>query len=82
MRVALPYSVRYDAINAMLLIEFLKEHREVTKLKSELVEQRKQIETLTDTLNAQARKLSRVSAHIEANQGIPVLAANNQEEGD
>jgi trimeric autotransporter adhesin len=44
-----PYSVRYDHVNAMLLKEFLKEHRKVEQLE-------KQIEKLT-------AGLERVSAH-------------------
>jgi hypothetical protein len=35
-----PYTVRYDAVNAMLLNEFLKEHRKVEQLE-------KQVQTLT-----------------------------------
>ena len=34
-----PYSVRYDAVNAMLLNEFLKEHRKVQQQTSKLKEQ-------------------------------------------
>ena len=45
-----PYTVRYDAVNAMLLNEFLKEHREVQELKTTVVEQQKQIEALTASL--------------------------------
>src|SRR5437870_819250 len=44
-----PYSVRYDAVNAMLLNEFLKEHRKmeeqeamITKLKSTVAQQQKE----------------------------------------
>ena len=43
--------MRYDAVNAMLLNEFLKEHCKVEQLRmdfeSQLVEQQKQIEALT-----------------------------------
>jgi len=39
-------TVRYEAVNAMLLNEFLKEHRDVQELKAIIVEQRKQIEKL------------------------------------
>jgi len=46
-----PYTVRYDAVNAMLLNEFLKEHRKVEDLKKELQatvsQQQKQIDALT-----------------------------------
>jgi len=46
-----PFTVRYDAVNAILLNEFLKEHCKVEQLtkdlESPLVEQQKQIEVLT-----------------------------------
>ena len=45
-----PYTVRYDAVNAMLLNEFQKEHREVQELKTTVVQQQKQIEALTAAL--------------------------------
>ena len=41
-----PYTVRYDAVNAMLLNEFLKEHRAVQELKKAIAEQREEIEKL------------------------------------
>src|SRR5205814_7161338 len=44
------YTVRYDAVNAMLLNEFLKEHRTVQELKSTVTEQQKQIESLASGL--------------------------------
>jgi hypothetical protein len=46
-----PYTVRYEAVNAMLLNEFLKEHAKVEQLRkdfeSKIAEQQKLIETLT-----------------------------------
>ena len=36
-----PYTVRYEAVNAMLLNEFLKEHRKVEELEAKLAEQEK-----------------------------------------
>ena len=45
-----PYSVRYEAVNAMLLNEFLKEHRKVESLEQAIAEQHKQIKALTATL--------------------------------
>jgi hypothetical protein len=60
-----PYTVRYDQVNAMLLNEFLKEHRKVEQLTrdfdSKLAEQRKQIQALT-------AGLQKVSAHLEASK--------------
>ena len=52
-----PYTVRYEAVNAMLLNEFLKEHRKVEeqdakipKQDSVIARQQKQIEALTATV--------------------------------
>jgi hypothetical protein len=59
-----PYSVRYEAVNAMLLNEFLKEHCKVEQLE-------KQVETLT-------AGLQKVSAQLEINKRAPQTVLNNQ----
>src|SRR5262250_518599 len=41
------YTVRYDAVNAMLLNEFLKEHRRNEEQEKTIAQQQKQIEALT-----------------------------------
>jgi trimeric autotransporter adhesin len=56
-----PYTVRYDAVNAMLLNEFLKEHRTVNELKAMVAQQQKQLEVLT-------AGLQKVSAQLELNK--------------
>jgi hypothetical protein len=67
------YTVRYEAINVMLLNEFLKEHRKVEQLtkdfESKLAEQQKQIEALT-------AGLQKVSAQLELNKPAPQVADN------
>jgi hypothetical protein len=67
------YTVRYDAVNAMLLNEFLKEHRKVEQLtkdfESKLAEQQKQIEALT-------AGLQKVSVQLEASKPAPQLVNN------
>jgi hypothetical protein len=69
------YTVRYDAVNAMLLKEFLKEHRKVEQLtkdfKSKLLEQQKQIEALT-------AGLQKVSAQFELSKSAPQAVVTNQ----
>jgi hypothetical protein len=65
------YSVRYDAVNAMLLNEFLKEHRKVQELEANAARQQKQIEALT-------ARLDKVSAQLEASKPAPQTALNNQ----
>ena len=56
-----PYTVRYEAVNAMLLNEFLKEHRKVEELEANAARQQKQIERLT-------AGLQKVSAQLEASK--------------
>jgi hypothetical protein len=65
-----PYSVRYDAVNAMLLNEFLKEHRIVQEQGAIIARQQKQIDALT-------AGLQRVSAQVELNQLGPQTVKNN-----
>ena len=65
------YTVRYDAVNAMLLNEFLKEHRKVQELEAIAARQQNQIEALT-------AGLQKVSAQIEATRSKPEIAMDNQ----
>jgi hypothetical protein len=69
------YSVRYEAVNAMLLNEFLKEHRKVQELRkdfeSKIAEQQKQIEALT-------AGLQRVSAQVEMSRPASQVVLHNQ----
>ena len=78
------YTVRYEAVNAMLLNEFLKEHRKVeeqqatiTRLESKVakqestaMQQQKQIEVLTATVQ-------KVSGQIALSKPTPLLVANH-----
>ena len=64
-----PYTVRYDAVNAMLLNEFLKEHRKVENLEANAARQQNQIEALT-------AGLQKVSAQIEARKPAPQVVNN------
>jgi hypothetical protein len=69
-----PYSVRYEQVNAMLLNEFLKEHRKVEQLtkdfESKLAEQQKQIEALTVGLQkvSDQLELSKPAPHVAVKQ--------------
>jgi peptidoglycan hydrolase CwlO-like protein len=65
------YSVRYDAVNAMLLNEFLKEHAKVEKLEASVARQQKQIETLT-------AGLQKASAQLEASKPTPQTVVVDQ----
>jgi trimeric autotransporter adhesin len=65
------YTVRYDAVNAMLLNEFLKEHRMVEEQGAIIAKQQKQIEALT-------AGLQKVSDQLELSKSKPQTVANNQ----
>jgi hypothetical protein len=64
-----PYTVRYDQVNAMLLNEFLKEHRKVEDLEANSACQQKQIDALT-------AGLQKVSAQLEASKPAPQVVNN------
>jgi hypothetical protein len=66
-----PYTVRYEAVDAMLLNEFLKEHCKVEKLEAAMLQQQKQIEVLT-------AGLQKVRAHAEVRKPAPRTVVNNQ----
>jgi len=53
--------VRYDAVNAMLLNEFLKEHQSVEELKGIVAEQEKEIKALSAQVNGRGLKAAGVN---------------------
>jgi trimeric autotransporter adhesin len=65
------YTVRYEAVNAMLLNEFLKEHGKVQSLEAKLAQQQTQIEALT-------AGLQKVSAAVELNKAASTQVADNR----
>ena len=79
------YTVRYEAVNAMLLNEFLKEHREVQEQKATIAQLKSAVEK-QEASNAQQQKqiealtagLQKVSTQIEMNRPIPQVVNNNQ----
>ena len=84
-----PYSVRYDQVNAMLLNEFLKEHKTVQEqgatitqqrkdFEAALAQQQKEIEALIATLKEQAAQIQKVSAQNEMSKFAPQVVLNNQ----
>jgi hypothetical protein len=77
-----PFTVRYDAVNAMLLNEFLKEHRvfieeqrKVKELEATVAQQHKDFEAAIADLKGQIQK---VSAQLEASKPAPQTVLNNQ----
>jgi len=86
-----PYSVRYDQVNAMLLNEFLKEHRKVAQqdrkiqeqeatiaqLKSTVAQQQKGMEVITTRLEDQAAQIQKVSARVELSSPASQTVVNS-----
>jgi hypothetical protein len=83
-----PDSVRYEQINAMLLNEFLKEHKKVQQLELGLAQQRnhfdatiaelkKEIESVVARSQGRDAIIQRVSAQVELNRAAPRTVANN-----
>jgi hypothetical protein len=77
------YTVRYDAVNVMLLNEFLKEHKKVEEqqvsiadLKSTVALQQKEMQVLTAQLKEQAAQIQKVSAQLETSKPAPKVVAN------
>jgi uncharacterized coiled-coil protein SlyX len=87
-----PYTVRYEAVNAMLLNEFLKEHRKVEQQEQKLAQQETAIAQLQSAVTkqeataAEQRKeiaaltagLQRVSAQVEMSRLTPHVVVNQQ----
>ena len=76
-----PYTVRYEAVNAMLLNEFLKEHRKgeereamLEALNATVAEQQKEIGALTASLKEQTAQIQKVTARQVAGESPRVVA--------
>jgi hypothetical protein len=84
------YTVRYEAVNAMLLNEFLKEHKKVeeqatkidkqqatiAELKSTVAQQQKGMEVVTAQLKEQAAQIQKVSAQLEVSKPATKVVVN------
>ncbi len=86
------YTVRYDAVNAMLLNEFLKAHRQIqeqeatltqlkfnsTRQEATIVIQEQEIKALTADLKEQKALIQKVSDKVELTRPAPQMALNNE----
>jgi trimeric autotransporter adhesin len=77
-----PYSVRYDAVNAMLLNEFLKEHRKNEEQEKTIAELKSGMTALAATVKEQAAQIQKVGAQLEASKPAPQVVNNPQRERD
>jgi trimeric autotransporter adhesin len=60
-----PYSVRYDQVNAMLLNEFLKEHRKVEELESTVAKQEASAAKQEAAIARQQKQIDSLSAGVQ-----------------
>jgi uncharacterized coiled-coil protein SlyX len=86
------FTVRYEAVNAMLLNEFLKEHRKVQEQEATIAElksiaakqeminaqQQREVKALTATLREQASQIQKVSAQLELEKVSAQTVVNNR----
>jgi hypothetical protein len=73
-----PYSVRYDQVNAMLLNEFLNEHRAFVEEQCKVEEQQKEIDVLKAELKEQRSLIQKVNDRIELSSSTPQVVASDQ----
>src|SRR6266542_873006 len=71
------YTVRYDAVNAMLLNEFLKEHKRVEDQQATMAELKSGMKALAATVKEQAAQIQKVSARVEMNRPGPRVASRS-----
>jgi hypothetical protein len=71
-----PYTVRYEAVNAMLLNEFLKEHRKNEEQEKTIAELKSGMTALAATVKEQAAQIQKVSAQVEVNKPAPRVVVN------
>jgi hypothetical protein len=71
------YTVRYEAVNAMLLNEFLKEHRAFVEEQQKVEQQQKEIIALRAELKEQRSLIQKVSDKVELKSSTSHVAASN-----
>jgi hypothetical protein len=69
-------TVRYDAVNAMLLNEFLKEHRSFVEEQRKVAQQQAEIDALKAELKEQRSLIQKVSDSVEMKRSAPKVTSN------
>ena len=73
-----PYTVRYDQVNAMLLNEFLKEHRKNDQQESRIEEQEAKIARQEKQIEALTAGFQKVSAQLAFNKPVTQTVLNDR----
>ena len=71
------YTVRYEAVNAMLLNEFLKEHRKNEEQERTIAELKSGMTALLAAVTEQAAQIQKVTAQLEMSKPARQMALNN-----
>jgi hypothetical protein len=71
-----PWTVRYEQINAMLLNEFLKEHKKVEEQQTSIGQLKSEMQTMVAQLKEQAAQIQKVSAQLQVNRPAPQVVVN------
>jgi trimeric autotransporter adhesin len=71
-----PFGVRYDAVNAMLLNEFIKEHKKVEEQQASIGQLKSEMQTMVAQLKEQAAQIQKVSAQLEMSKPAPQIVVN------
>jgi len=72
------YTVRYEAVNVMLLNEFLKEHRTVQDQGATIAKLKKEIASLATTVKEQAAQIQKVNAKVQLSNAPPQIVGNQR----
>ena len=72
-----PYTVRYESVNAMLLNEFLKEHRRVETQDKKVQQRETTVARLEAALKEQAAQLQKVNEKVELGKPAPRMVTND-----
>ena len=75
--VRLAATARYEAVNAMLLNEFLKEDRKLQE-QATITQLKKEMETVAAHVKEQDSKIQRVSDQLELSKPAPQMVSNDQ----
>jgi len=73
-----PESVHYEMVNAMLLNEFLKEHKKVEEQEATIAQLKEKLQILVAHVQERDSKIQRVNDRVETNKTAPQLVATDQ----
>ena len=71
-----PFGVRYEEVNAMLLNEFLKEHKKVEEQHASISQLKSEMQTMVAQLKEQAAQIQKVSAQLEMSKPAAKVVVN------